>query len=323
MSLVLVTPRSFRQAGPRPEERLRRAGYELKFNDLGRTMNAAEMAERAKDAVGIIPGMDQITREVFEAAPRLKVISRYGVGYETIDLEAATEFGVVVTNTPGVNSEAVADLAFSLILSLARWIPRHDSLMKRRQWKRTVGTEMPGSTLGIIGLGAIGKGVARRARGFDMRVLAYDVAFDKDFAGLYGVEEVGLEELLGESDFVSLHCPVTPETEGLISGERIKLMKRTAYLINTARAELIDEDALRDALKEGRVAGAGLDVFRTEPPWDSPLVELDNVILTPHTGACTRQTIERMALRSVENALAVLEGKRPKSVVNPEVYDKE
>jgi D-3-phosphoglycerate dehydrogenase len=182
---------------------------------------------------------------------------------------------------------------------------------------------MPGSTLGIIGLGAIGKGVARRARGFDMRVLAYDVAFDKDFAGLYGVEEVGLEELLGESDFVSLHCPVTPETEGLISGERIKLMKRSAYLVNTARAELIDECALRDALKEGRVAGAALDVFRVEPPWASPLVELDNVILTPHTGACTRQTIERMALRSVENALAVLEGSRPKSVVNPEVYDKE
>jgi len=321
MSVILVTPRSFQEAGPGPAEKLRRAGHEVRFNDLGRAMKAKEMAERARDAVAIIPGTDQITREVFEAAPDLKVVSRYGVGYESVDLKAATEFGVVVTNTPGVNSDAVADLAFSLILSLARWIPKHDSLMKQREWKRMVGVEMPGSTLGIIGMGAIGKGVARRAKGFGMRVLAYDVYFDGGFASEHGVEEAGLDELLRESDFVTLHCPVTPETEGLMSAGRIGQMKPTAYLINTARGELVDEDALCHALREGKLAGAAVDVFRTEPPWGSPLMEIDNVILSPHAGACARQTIERMAFQSVDNALAVLEGKRPTSVVNPEVYD--
>jgi len=322
MSMILVTARSFREAGAGPEEKLRRAGHEVRFNDLGRAMNANEMAERVGDAVAIIPGTDRITREVLEAAPNLKVVSRYGVGYETIDLEAATKFRVVVTNTPGVNSEAVADLAFSLILSLARRVSRHDAMIRKHQWKRIVGVEMAGSTLGIVGLGAIGKGVARRAKGFSMNVLAYDVCFDRDFAAEYGVEEADLERLLGKSDFVSLHCPVTPETEGLMSAERIGQMKRTAFLVNTARGELVDEDALCRALKEGKVAGAALDVFRTEPPWGSPLMELENVILSPHAGACTQQTIERMAFQAVDNALAVLGGKRPKSVVNPEVYGK-
>ncbi len=322
MSLILVTPRSFREAGPEPEEKLRGAGYELAFNDLGRAMNASEMAERAKRAVAIIAGTDQITREVFEAAAELKVVSRYGVGYDAVDVAAATEFGVVVTNTPGVNSEAVADLAFSLVLALARWIPQSDARMKRREWKRIVGQELSGSTLGIVGLGAIGKGVARRARGFGMRVLACDVAFDKEFARAHGVVEAGLEELLAESDFVSLHLPLTAETEAIITADRLSSMKPTAHLVNTARGELVDEVALYDALKEGRIAGAALDVFRKEPPWKSRLTDLDNVILTPHIGACTRETIKRMAFAAVENALAVLEGRRPGSVVNPEVYKK-
>jgi D-3-phosphoglycerate dehydrogenase len=264
--------------------------------------------------------LDEVTAKVIAAGKHLKVISRYGVGVDKVDLEAATAAGVVVTNTPGANSIAVAELTLGLMLALARRIPQHNASTRAGSWSRVTGIELAGKTLGIVGLGWISREMIRRASAFDMRIVVQSRYPDKGLADQYGVEYVPLERLLKESDFVSLHCTITPERADLIGEKALRAMKPTSYLINTARGELVDEEALYRALREGWIAGAASDVFTQEPPTGNPLLELDNFIVTPHLGATTHESVQRMGVLASENALKVLRGERPLYVVNPEVY---
>jgi len=264
------------------------------------------------------------------ASSRLRIISQYAVGYDNIDIECATKHGVYVTNTPGVLTDATADLTWALILATARRIVEADKFVRTGEWSRTgtgwhplmmLGLEVHGATIGIIGMGRIGRAVAKRARGFDMRVLYYDKyrlpeEVERELCATY----VDLETLLKESDVVSIHTPLTKETYHLIGEHELRLMKPTAILVNTSRGKVVDTDALVRALTEKWIAGAGLDVFEEEPlPEGHPLTKLDNVVLAPHIGSATHKTRTRMALLVAENLKAFLEGKIPPTLVNKDV----
>lgn len=317
---ILVTARSFIKTSGRHKELLEQTGYQVVENPLDRPLKEAEMVELIRDADGAILGLDEVTAKVIEAGRQLKVLSRYGVGVDRVDLKAATAAGVVVTNTPGTNHIAVAELTLGLMLSLARRIPEHDRIVKGGSWNRVRGTELAGKTLGIVGLGWISREVIRRAFAFDMRIVVQTAYPDKELADHYGVEYLPLERLVREADFISLHCAFTPERADLIGEKEIRAMKPTSYLINTARGELVDEGALLVALQEGWIAGATMDAFKEEPATGSPLVKLNNFIATPHIGATTLESVIRMGILAVENALQVLRGERPPYVVNPKVY---
>jgi len=320
---ILVTARSFRKTPGRHKELLEQSGHQVAESPLDRPLIEAEIVELISNVDGAILGLDEVTAKVIQAGRQLKVLSRYGVGVDRVDLEAATEAGVVVTNTPGTNHIAVAELTLGLMLSLARRIPQHDSSVKEGSWARVRGTtELAGKTLGILGLGWISREVIRRASAFDMKIVVQTRYPDKELADQYGVEYLPLERLLKEADFVSLHCAFTPERADLIGEKALRAMKPTSYLINTARGGLVDEEALLVALQEGWIAGAAMDAFKEEPATDRPLVRLDNFIATPHIGAATYESILRMGTLAVENALQVLRGERPPYVVNPEVYGK-
>ena len=253
------------------------------------------------------------------AARQLKIIARWGVGYDSVDVSAATRSGIVVTYTPDLLNEAVADYTFALLLSLARRVHEVHVTMQRGEWKNAWGDDVGGKTLGIIGLGRIGKAVARRAAGFNMRILAHTPHPD---ATNKSVEFVSLEKLLAESDFVSLHAALTPQTRGMIGEAQLRRMKRTAYLINTGRGALLDETALVRALKENWIAGAALDVFTTEPlPADSALRSAPNLLLSPHQSSYARDTGERVSLSAAQAIVDLMNGKKPQNVLNPEVFD--
>jgi len=304
-------------------DRLRALGCDLSDRRRPQRYGEDEMIALVQDVDAVIAGSDQFTARVIAAAPRLKIIARVGVGYDTIDLAAATARGIAVTITPGANDRAVADYTFGLIIAVARFIPASDRFVRAGEWRRLAGADVAGATLGIIGLGRIGKNVARRAQGFEMRVLAYDTVQDPEFARQYGVRYVPLETLLAESDFVTIHTPLTPETRHLLNAERLRLMKPTAYLINTARGEIVDEAALAQALREGWIAGAALDVFAQEPPWDSPLMALrdrDNVVFSPHIAGSSRGANAAMYRLAVEEVARVLSGQPARYAVNPEIY---
>jgi len=320
---ILITARSFRKSEGPHKQMLREAGYELVECPNEHPLAAAELVRWIGDVDGAILGLDAVTEEVFAAANRLRVISRFGVGVDAVDVPAATRHGVVVTITPGANSVAVAELAIALLLALARSIPYHDRVAKQGKWNRVQGMELSGATMGIVGLGRIGREVAQRASALGMRILAYDPMLPPEsFVGL-AVERCDLEDLLAASDAVSLHLPLTHETRNLIDARALARMKPGAYVINTARGGLIDEAALYDALVNKDIAGAACDVFAKEPPEPSGLVALDNFIATPHIGSATGQTTTRMGVLAAENALAVLRGERPAGVVNPEVFAQE
>ncbi len=316
---ILATPRSFRKSPGRHKEMLKEAGYELVESPFQQLATEEEMIDLIRDMDGCILGLDPATAKVIAAAPRLKVISRYGVGLDNIDVEAATAAGVVVTRTIGANHVAVAEFTMGLILTLARTIIQQERIAQSGSFKAMTGVELAGSTLGIVGLGRISREVIGRAIAFGMNVLVYSGHPDAD---LKGVTYAPLDSLLKESDFVSLHCTFTPDRLNLIGREALQAMKPTAYLVNTARGELVDEEALYLALKEGWISGAACDVFVHEPPLGSPLLELDNFVATPHAGARTQQAVQRMGLMASENALKVLGGDRPEHTVNPQVYEK-
>jgi phosphoglycerate dehydrogenase-like enzyme len=298
---------------------LQDAGIETAFHPPRGTHSEEELIALLQGAEGAIAGQDRFTARVLEAAGSLKVISRTGVGYDAIDLPAATARGVAVCTTPGTNKMAVAEYAFALMLACSRRLPENLSEVQAGVWRRHEGQDLFGSTLGILGLGSIGREVALRARAFGMRVLAYDLVRDEPFAAEHQVEYAPLEQLLRESDFVTLHLFLDERSRHLINAERLALMKPTAYLINTARGGIVDAEALARALREKRIAGAALDVFETEPlPADSPLRGLENVYLSAHVAAITRQTNHATALMAAENAIRVLRGERPTYVVNPD-----
>ncbi len=283
-----------------------------------------------EDVVELVQGNDAViasaneryTPSVIARADTLKHIARWGVGFETIDVPAATDNGVLVTTTQGSNHWAVADQAFALMLAVARRVVELDKLARTRKWSRPLARDVWQKTLGIVGLGRIGKGVAQRASGFEMKVLAYEPYPDHAFCEKWNVELVELDELFRRSDYVTLHAPGEGANQGLVNGARLALMKPTAVLINTARGVLVDEDALYLALAQGKIAGAGLDVRVSEPPEDDRFEALENVVLTPHASGSTEEAQEVSCTMVVESVLQSSRGERPHGLLNPEVWDR-
>jgi D-3-phosphoglycerate dehydrogenase / 2-oxoglutarate reductase len=309
---VLVTPTSYGKSNPQLCRELEALVGEVVYNPRGRPLKAVELCPLMAGFDAYIAGLDEITAEVLSAADRLQVVARYGVGVDNVDLQAAREHGIVVTNTPGANSKAVAELTVGLILALARNIPQASQGTKAGGWPRLEGFSLEGKQIGLYGLGAIGKQVVRRLAGFDSRLLAYDVAADRDFAAAHGVQLCSPEELLRQADFLSLHCPMLPETRGLVNEAFLNKMKPGAFLINTARGELVDEASLLAALQSGRLRGAALDVYSHEPPGsDHPLMKLPQVIATPHLGSHSDGATNAMGRMALDDCLAVLRGEPP------------
>jgi len=318
MLKILVTPTSISPKVPSPVLNLLSSfADELVFNELGRPLEPKEIISRLDGVTGYIAGLDYITAEVIEAAPpSLKVISRYGAGCDRVDLEAAAKKGIVVTNAPGTNAQAVADLAWGLMLSVARRIPALDRSIRQGKWVRSTGMELHGKTIGVVGMGAIGKNVIRRATGFSMKMLAYDPYADEQYMAQNDIRSVTLEQLLNDSDYISLHLPLNENTRHIIDTKAIAMMKQGAILINTSRGGLIDESAAYEALVSGRLGGLGLDAFEQEPPEETPLLALDNVVATPHTGAHTLEAKEAMGMMATQNLIDIISGGKSSYMVN-------
>jgi len=269
---------------------------------------------------------DKIDTEVFDAAPKLKIVSQMAVGFDNIDLQEATKRGIYVTNTPEVLTDTTADFAWALIMAVARRVVEADKYVRTGQWKAAwhpdmmTGRDVHGATIGIVGAGRIGYAMAKRAKGFDMKILFYDVIPRPEMEKDFGAKRMDLDTLLKEADFVSIHVPLMKETHHLMNEQRLKLMKKTAYLINNSRGPVVDEKALYKALKEGWIAGAGLDVFEQEPaPVDSPLLKLDSVVVAPHISSASLETRSKMAEMVADNLVSFFEGKKPPNLVNQDV----
>lgn len=311
-----------------PEEgiKLLEKEHELEIYEGDTPPPKEEIIERLGDKEGLLCLLtDPIDKEVLDSAPRLKMISTYAVGYDNIDVKEASRRKIPVANTPGVLTETVADFTWALILSVARKIVEGDKMVREGKFKGwgplvLVGSDVYEKTLGIIGAGRIGQAVARRAKGFNMNILYYDKERRPDFERECNATFIDMEKLLQQSDYVSLHTPLTNETYHLIGEKELKMMKKTSYLINTARGKCVDEKALIKALKNKEIAGAALDVYENEPYLSPYLTELDNVVLAPHAASASIQTRTKMAIIAAENMLAGLEGKMPKYCVNPEVF---
>jgi len=316
---VLVTSWLMREDDP-SFQILRDAGVEVVVRRSPRPRTADDMIGHLAGIHGVVAGSDNYSAPVLRAAFDLQVICRVGVGYDTVDLAVATERGIQVGTTPGTNQDAVADYAFGLILASARRIVGHHISTAAGEWRREPGPDVWQKTIGIVGAGAIGRGVARRARGFDMTVLAYDVQQDARWAAELGVRYVDLDELFATADYVTLHAPLMPATRHLVNAARLERMKRTAYLINTARGELVDLDALVVALNEGHIAGAALDVFPREPPTDHPILRARNVVLSPHVAGGSEEANAAGGAMACRSVVAALRGGRVAFCVNPEVF---
>jgi len=300
----------------------------VEINPHDRVLTRDELLAGVRGRDGVLCLLtDKIDEEVFEAAgPQCKIFANYAVGYDNVQVEAATRRGIMITNTPGVLTETTADLAWALIFAAARRIVEADAFFRTGQWQgwgplQFLGHDIYGATLGIVGAGRIGSAVARRAIGFGMRVLYADTQENVELEERLGAKRVELDELLRESDFVSLHVPLTEQTRHLIGNRELRLMKRTAYLINTSRGPVVDEAALVSALREGLIAGAGLDVYENEPAPAPGLTELPNVVCLPHLGSATEATRSKMATMAATNLVAGLRGERPPNLVNPEVLE--
>jgi phosphoglycerate dehydrogenase-like enzyme len=302
----------------------KQAGFDIKFGKSAPTTPVGDVIEYLQGCAAVVAGGEPYPEEVFASCPDLRLVVRFGVGYDAVDVEAATRHGVVTATTPGTNDWAVADHAMGLIIDLAHGISRHDRLVRSGGWGARRGIDVYQKTIGIVGLGRIGKGVARRARGFDMRVLAYEPYPDLEFVKANGVELVELDDLLGQSDFVTLHLPAMPSTHKIVNAEKLALMKPTAFLVNTARGKLLDEDAVYEAVTSGTIAGAGIDAWTVEPREQvARWAALDNVILTPPSAPSTIgvwQATWKMMQESIVGFL--VEGKQPVGILNPEVWDK-
>jgi len=319
---VLVTVPWFQKRPTSGLERLRDAGCEVLINDQGRAYNEAELIEVIPEINATIAGSEPYNETTLAAARALNVIARVGVGYDRIDVAAATAKRIPVAMAFGANHEAVADHAFALLATLCNQLPTYHQQIQAGQWGARFHRSLWQGTMGIIGLGRIGRALARRCAGFDMRILAHDIVPDPDFAAAHGIEMVDLETLLKEADFVSVNAPHTALTDKMINAERLALMKADAFLINTARGGLINETDLIDALRTGKIAGAGLDVVATEPlPKESPLRDLDNVLLTPHCAGVSDKAVTLMLNRCIDSILAIKDGGSPprELLLNPDV----
>jgi len=298
---VLVTPRSFGKTDDAPFQILRDADLEIVPNPRGGILSEEELIAALDGCDGVIVGVDPLTRRVLHSAKQLRAVAKYGVGTDNIDLVAAAELDIPVSRTVGANAKAVADYAFALMLSAARRVGEIDAHCRKGDWGKRIGLDVCGKTLGLIGLGAIGREMVKRARGFEMTVLAEDVVWDSAYAEANGVIHTGIPEICARADFISLHVPLTDATRGLIGAEELRLMKPAAIVINSARGGLIDENALLHALKERRIYAAGLDAFATEPPDDPEWFTLDNAILGSHCAASTDGAVTAMGVMAARN----------------------
>ncbi|WP_153731638.1 phosphoglycerate dehydrogenase [Sporosarcina obsidiansis] len=312
MNKVLITPKSFQKFREKPIKMLQEKGYEVIENQTGRTLTEDELIEYGKSGVvGVIVGVDPLPASVLTNCDQLKAISKYGVGTDNIDLGKADELGIQVSKAMGTNNISVAELAVGLMFESARKLSQSVQAVKNFGWGRTIGSELTGKKVALIGGGQIGKEVAKRCRGLQMEVSIYDPYFNDDsFLIEFGVSRSeSLDDLLADADFVSLHLPVTDDTKHIMNAKTLSQMKETAILINTARGELVDEKALLSALQNGEIAVAAQDVYSQEPPEQGDsLVSLPNFILTPHIGAFTNEAVERMAIVSTENLITMLQG---------------
>lgn len=300
---ILVTPRSFGKNNPALFKRLEDANLEIIRNESGRILSETEISKLLEPCAGIIVGVDPLNAKVLEHAPLLRAISKYGVGVDNIDLEYCKKKGISVSRTVGANSNAVADYAFALLLAAARKVCEINFRCHQKDWSKITGLDVYGKKLGIIGLGSIGKCVARRAAGFSMDIYAFDPQWDEDFAIMNSIKRSDIDTICQISDFISLHCLLTDETKNLINRSRIGLMKKNAILINTARAGLVEENALLEALENNRIAAAGLDVFEEEPPLNPCWYGLENLLMGSHTSSSTFGATELMGEMSVTNLL--------------------
>jgi len=314
--VLLTTPRFFAFEAMIREHLAEHGCEVLEHRAHDMQMKEETLLTLVPEAAGMITALEPVTARVLAAAPRLRVICATGVGYDHIDVEAATARGVIVCTSAGSNHQSVAELTLGLMVAVARQIAHGDRVLRHGGWEPLVGPELWGKTLGIVGLGRIGKAVALLARAFGMRVIATDIVLDHTFGSVHHVEYVPLPKLLRLADVVSLHCPLTPATRGLMNERTFRLMKPTAYLINTARGPVIDEPALVQAILARRIAGAALDVFPDEPHIDARLREAPNVVLTPHIGGSANEALERMMELALLNITQVLEGAPPISRVN-------
>ncbi len=325
MPTVMIMTKKFAEVSRDPITALEQAGFTVVEKDYDRVQPSQEdevcRAIQGADAI-IVTAMFPATRKVIESSASLKMIAIRSAGFEGSDLKAATDRGVVVTCNPGANAESVADMAIGLMLSVSKQIARRDRGMRQGLYPRGSGSEdLFRKTVGIIGLGNIGKRVAKRLQGFEATVIANDIVEYPEFQKQYNIPYYSKEDLLRMADFVTIHVPLDESTRGMINEERLRLMKKTAFLINTARGPIVDEKALYRALREGWIAGAGLDVFETEPPVFRDHILLDNVVSTPHSAGLSNQASYAMAMETVRKVIA-FQGKVPENVLNPGVLKK-
>ena len=316
---ILLTTTSFQDTPGAHHDLLAKTGWEI-IRARG-PLNEADTLALVGDAEGYICGDDAITRKVLEKArPKLKVISKYGIGVDKIDVKSCTEFGIPVLFTPGVNHTTVAEHTFLLLLTLEKNFLFHTDSTRSGGWKRKTGHELFEKTIGIIGLGRVGREVAIRARAFGMNVLALSRSWDETFAAAHAVKKAAFDELLAASDYISLHASLTPQTRGMINASAISKMKKGVIIVNCARGEIVNTNDLIAGLKSGQIGGYGTDVLDKEPPpADYPLLKLPNVVCTPHIGSRTYESVVRQATTTVKNLILAMNGEKPIAQVNPEV----
>lgn len=313
---VLVTATNYAKYCQAGKKILEDAGCEIRENPHGRPYTADELKAAVDEIDGVVAGVDTWNESIFQQASRLKVIARFGVGVDNIDLEAAREYGITVCNTPGVNSSAVAEQAAALILSLMRRIPEMNEAVRKGWWPRPMFHEMKSRTVGFLGFGAIAKNLAERLYGFHPNMIAYDKYPNQETAGQFGVRMVSQEEVLKNADIISIHLPATEETKNLICKNTLEQMKDGVLIINTARGNIVREDDMAAALKRGKTGGFGTDVFTEEPICiDSPLFGFSNYIATPHVSAETYENCETTSIVTAQAVLAVFQGKVPENQV--------
>lgn len=297
---VLTSPSSFGQISREPFQMLEKAGYEVVNNPYGRKLTEDEVIELAKDCVGIVAGVEPITARVIDALPNLKVISRVGIGMDSVDVGYATKRGIIVNNTPDGPTRAVAELTLAMTLSLLRRIPQADAALKNKEWKKQTGNLILDKKIGVIGLGRIGRLVAKLFRGIGNPVIGFDPYSDEKWAAETGVELLDFETVLKTADIITIHVPGNPDKSPVIGAAELALVKPAAMLVNISRGGVVDEDALYEALKNGKLAAAAIDVFVQEP-YAGPLTELDNVVLTPHIGSYAEEGKLLMEIAAVDN----------------------
>jgi D-3-phosphoglycerate dehydrogenase len=302
---ILTSPSSFGKISPKPFDILKKNGFEIINNPYGRKLTEDEVISLAKDCIGIVAGVEPLTKRVMDSLPKLKCISRVGVGMDSVDLDYAKEKGIVVVNTPDGPTKSVAEMTLALTLSLLRKTPQADANMKKGVWKKETGNLLFGKTIGVVGLGRIGKMVATLFTNLGNKVIGFDLFTDNEWAARNHVQLVSLDTLMSEADIISLHVPPNKDKTPIIGEKQLVKMKKTSFMINAARGGVVDEKVLFELLKNKMIAGAAIDVFKDEP-YNGPFTSLDNVVLTPHLGSYAAEGKLQMEIDAVNNLIKVL-----------------